>query len=89
MGVINELLSLVKALKVPSPYFEVLAVVIVLFAFWYTFESILTKRLENQDKSLDNQKKKLNNELIKKQLSQPLNETSTPSAPTSGGETNL
>ncbi|PEO40091.1 MULTISPECIES: hypothetical protein [Bacillus cereus group] len=89
MSVINELLSLVMALKVPSPYFEVLAVVIVLFAFWYTFESILTKRLENQDKSLDNQKKRLGNKLLEKQLSQPVNEALTPSAPTPGGETNL
>ncbi|WP_089607177.1 hypothetical protein [Bacillus cereus] len=103
MDVINALLSLVMALKVPSPFFEVLAVVIVVFAFWYTFESILTKRienraksldneakrLENEAKSLDNQKKRLDNELLKKQLSQPESDDTTPSAPTLGEDENL
>lgn len=96
MDVINALLSMVMALKVPSPFFEVLAVVIVMFAFWYTFESILTKRIENraksldnEAKSLDNQKKRLDNELLKKQMSQPANDDTTPSAPTLGEDENL
>ncbi|MED1021124.1 hypothetical protein [Bacillus mycoides] len=82
MDVIKSLLSLIETLKVPSPFFEVLAVVVVAFAFWYTYETIQSLRL-------DNQKKRLDNELLTKKLSQPANSNSAPSAPTPGGETNL
>ncbi|OUA59992.1 hypothetical protein [Bacillus thuringiensis] len=82
MDVIKSLLSLIETLKVPSPFFEVLAVGIVAFAFWYTYETIQSLRL-------DNQKKKLDNALLKKKLSQPVNNDPAPSAPTPGGETNL
>ncbi|HHT7222262.1 TPA: hypothetical protein ACTZ52_005384 [Bacillus cereus] len=79
---VKELLSLVGSLKVPSPYYEVLAVFVVILAFWFTYETIMSHRL-------DNQKKRLENKLLEKKLSQPENTTSTPSAPTPGEETNL
>ncbi|MDF9633168.1 MULTISPECIES: hypothetical protein [Bacillus] len=76
---VNSLISLLEWLKnvVPSPYFEVLAVVAVILALVKSVVII-------QGHRLDNQNKRLNNTLLQQKISQPPNNNPTPSAPTPG-----